>query len=121
MTREPINIASKYAEFSEHWAPRIIAQMNDYHVKLAKIQGDFVWHSHKETDEVFLIIAGQMTLEFRDGKVDLGQGEMYVVPKGIAHKPSAREECQIMLIEPAGTANTGDEGGERTAADNVWI
>ena len=121
MTHSPINFQSKLAKFSTHWSPKIIARMNDYHFKLVKIQGDFVWHSHVETDEVFIVLDGEMTIEFRDGKVDLHANEMFVVPKGIEHKPYADHECKILLIEPAGTLNTGDAGGERTAESNAWI
>ena len=116
-----INLADKFSLFSEQWSPKIIAEMNDYHFKLAKIQGDFVWHTHHDTDEVFLVIDGRMDIEFQDGSVALQAGELLVVPKGVAHKPFAQEECLIMLVEPAGTVNTGDAGGERTAQDDVWI
>lgn len=116
-----INLQEKLAGFSDHWSPRIIAQMNDYHFKLSKFQGEFVWHAHDDTDEVFIVLDGEMSIEFRDGKVDLKAGEMIVVPKKVEHKPFAEDECKIMLVEPAGTINTGDAGGERTAEDNVWI
>ena len=116
-----INFNEKLAKFSEHWSPKVIAQMNDYQFKLVKIQGEFVWHSHDETDEVFIVLDGEMTIELRDGRVDLKAGEMFVVPKGVEHKPIANGECQLMLVEPAGTINTGAAGGEMTAPDNVWI
>jgi mannose-6-phosphate isomerase-like protein (cupin superfamily) len=116
-----INFNEKLARFSDHWSPRIIARMNDYHFKLVKVEGEFVWHSHAETDEVFIVLEGEMAIEFRDGRVDLKAGEMFVVPKGVEHKPFAERECRIMLVEPAGTINTGDAGGALTAADNVWI
>jgi mannose-6-phosphate isomerase-like protein (cupin superfamily) len=118
---KPINLAEKSAKFTDHWAPKIIAQMNDYHFKLVKFQGEFVWHSHDDTDEVFIILDGEMFIAFRDGVVSLKAGEMIVVPKGIEHKPSAEKECRAMLVEPAGTINTGGAGGELTADDNVWI
>jgi len=121
MEYEAINFREKLARFYDHFAPRIIAGMNDYHFKLVKALGEFVWHSHAETDEVFIIIDGELTIEFRDGSVELKAGEMFVVPKGVEHKPTARSECHLMLIEPAGTVNTGDAGGELTAADNVWV
>lgn len=117
----PINVAQKFTQFSEHWSPKIVAQMNDYHFKLVKLQGEFVWHSHTDTDEVFIVVQGELTLHFRDGAVRLGAGEMFVVPKGVEHMPVAEHECQVMLVEPAGTVNTGDAGGERTAIDGVWI
>src|SRR3954464_15972139 len=106
-----INFQEKFTRFSDHFAPKIIARMNDYHFKLVKSQGEFVWHSHAETDEVFIILAREMTIELRDGKVDLKAGEMFVIPKGVEHRPVARAECQLMLIEPAGTVNTGDTLG----------
>ena len=121
MTYSAINLTKKLDKFSEHWSPKIIAQMNDYHFKLVKFQGDFVWHSHADTDEAFIVIEGQMSIDFRDGRVDLKAGEMFVVPKGVEHKPFAERECKIMLIEPAGTINTGDSAGEMTEKDNVWI
>ncbi len=121
MEYTPINLNEKLSKFSDHWSPKIIAQMNDYHFKVVKFSGDFVWHRHDETDEVFIILDGKMSIQFRDGKVDLSVGELFVVPKGLEHKPSADKECQIMLVEPAGTINTGDTGGDLTAADNVWI
>ena len=121
MEYKPINLKEKLAKFSDHWSPKIVAQMNDYHLKLVKFQGDFVWHSHHDTDEVFITLDGEMSIEFRDGKVDLKVGEMFVVPKGVEHKPYAEKECKIMLVEPAGTVNTGDAGGDLAAEDNVWI
>ena len=121
MKTKAINFTDKFAKFSDLWSPKIIAQMNDYHFKLAKIKGDFIWHSHQDTDEVFIVIAGSLTIYLRGGEVLLKEGEMYVVPKGVEHKPSAQQECQIMLIEPAGTINTGEAGGEMTAEEKVWI
>ncbi|MGD2246548.1 MAG: cupin domain-containing protein [Candidatus Aminicenantes bacterium] len=121
MKYEAINFTAKFARFSEHFSPKIIAQMNDTHFKLSKFQGSFIWHTHTDTDEVFIVLNGEMRIDFRDGKVDLKTGEMFVVPKGVEHKPFAEKECQIMLVEPAGTVNTGDEGGDLTAEDDVWI
>lgn len=118
---EPVNLNLKLSMFSDHWAPRIIAQFNAYHIKLVKLQGEFVWHSHPETDEVFLVLAGQLTIHFRDGEVVLDPNELYVVPRGVEHMPSASTECHVLLIEPAGTINTGNTGGERTAANDAWI
>lgn len=117
----PINIEEKFSKFSEHWSPKIIARMNDMHFKLVKFQGDFVWHRHSETDEVFIVIDGAMTIEFRDGRVELKAGEMFVVPRGAEHRPSSEEECKVMTVEPAGTMNTGDAGSDLTAEDGVWI
>jgi mannose-6-phosphate isomerase-like protein (cupin superfamily) len=121
MVYQSINIQEKLSKFFEHWSPKIIAQMNDYHLKLAKVQGEFNWHDHPETDEVFLVIQGQLNILFRDGQVTLNEGELYVVPKGVEHKPVADEECQILLIEPAGTINTGNIVDEKTAAADIWI
>ena len=115
MSRTAINLAEKFAKFSEHWSPKIIARMNDYEFKLVKLQGEFVWHSHAHTDEVFIVLDGEMTLHFRDGDVRLRSGEMFVVLKGVEHKPSAAAECRVMLVETAGTVNTGDVVDDRTA------
>src|SRR5262245_14442614 len=117
----PINVHEKLARISEHWSPRIIARMNDYHFKLVKIQGEFVWHSHADTDEVFIVLEGEMTIGFRDGEVRLRAGEMFLVPKGVEHRPVAEGECRMMLVEPAGTINTGDVTDARTAPDGVWV
>lgn len=121
MDYQPINLKEKFSLFSEHWQPKNIAQMNDYHFKIAKVQGEFVWHDHPETDEVFLILKGQLEIQLRDGRVKLNEGELFVVPKGVEHKPVAQEECHILLIEPATTQNTGNIVNERTAANDVWI
>lgn len=121
MNHEAINFADKLSRFSEQWSPKIVARMNDYHFKLVKIEGEFVWHSHAETDEVFLVIEGEMAIELRDGRVMLRAGEMYVVPRGVEHRPVAERECCLLLVEPAGTRNTGDAGGEMTAEDGVWV
>ena len=116
-----INLREKLAGFSEHWSPRVIAEMNDYQFKLVKVKGEFVWHAHADTDEVFFVVDGEMTLEFRDTSVALAAGEMYVVPKGVEHRPVATQECCIMLIEPRGVINTGQAGGAYTAPNDVWI
>jgi mannose-6-phosphate isomerase-like protein (cupin superfamily) len=121
MNYSAVNFNEKFAKFSEQWSPKIIAKMNDYHFKLVRLQGTFVWHNHTETDEVFVVLDGEMTIEFRDGNVDLKSGEMFVVPRGVEHKPFSAKECRIMLVERAGTINTGDAGGELTAEDNIWI
>lgn len=121
MKFQPINFEEKLLKFSEHWSPKIIAQLNDYHLKLAKVQGEFVWHDHPETDEVFIVVKGQLKILFRDGDVLLNEGEMFVVPKGMEHKPVAENECHILLIEPAGTVNTGDVKDGLTAPNNIWI
>ncbi len=121
MNRPVINLEEKFAKFSEHWSPRVVEGMNDYHFKLVKLQGEFVWHSHADTDETFLVISGEMGIEFRDRTVILRAGEMLVVPKKVEHKPYAAKECRVLVIEPAGTVNTGDAGGEFTVDDEVWI
>lgn len=95
--------------------------MNDYQFKLVKIQGDFVWHKHQHTDEVFIVLEGNLIIEFREGKVTLNSGEMYVIPQNIEHKPYAEEECKIMLVEPKGIVNTGQERTEQAAENDVWI
>jgi len=121
MNYTAINFNEKYAKFDEQWSPRVIAEMNDYQFKLARVEGEFIWHSHPETDEVFIVIDGTLDIEFRDGRVRIGAGEMFVVPKGVEHKPVAEEECRIMLVEPCGTVNTGVLRNERTAENDVWV
>ena len=121
MDQRVINLEEKLAKITEQWSPKIVAQMNDYHFKLVKLQGDFVWHSHPETDEVFIVLEGQLRIDFREGPATLRNGEMIVVPQGLEHKPYAEKECHLMLVEPAGTPNTGDAGGERTVANPEWI
>lgn len=120
-TTQAINFAAKLALFDDRWQPRVIAQMNDYQFKLVKIEGDFVWHSHADTDETFIVLSGRLRIDFRDGAVDLGPGEMYVVPRGVEHKPFAEGEVRMLLVEPCGVRNTGDQGGERTAVNDLWI
>ena len=121
MKYQVVNFKDKLSKFSEHWSPKIIAQMNDYHFKVAKVHGEFVWHDHPDTDEVFLVIKGKLEILFRDGKVTLNEGELYVVPQGVEHKPVAQEDCHILLIEPAGTINTGKVVDEKTAPNTSWI
>ncbi|EJL96411.1 mannose-6-phosphate isomerase-like protein (cupin superfamily) [Pseudomonas sp. ADAK2 TE3594] len=116
-----INFAEKLALFSEQWAPKVIAEMNDYQFKVVKIEGDFVWHSHADTDETFIVLEGELRIDLREGAVVVRQGEMYVVPKGVEHKPYAEREVRMLLIEPRGVLNTGDQDGERTAINDVWI
>lgn len=117
----PINFAEKMALFSEQWMPKVVAEMNDYQFKLVKIQGEFVWHSHADTDETFIVIEGHLRIELREGHIDLGPGEMAVVPKGVEHRPCAPKEVKMLLIEPRGVRNTGDQGGDRSAPNDVWI
>ena len=121
MLSKKINFKEKYSKFSKHWSPQIVAEMNDYQFKLAKIKGEFIWHDHKHTDETFIVIEGEMTIKLRDCEVNLTQGEMYIVPKGVEHKPCAEQECKILVIEPRGVINTGDEGGELTIHEDMWV
>lgn len=121
MAYEAINFKEKLSLFNEQWAPKVIAEMNDYQFKIAKLEGDFIWHDHPETDETFIVLEGALRIDFRDGAVHVSEGEMFVVPKGVEHKPYAAEEVKIMLIEPRGVLNTGHEGGDITAQNDVWI
>ena len=116
-----INLQSKFELFSEHWSPKVIAEMNDYQFKLVKIKGNFTWHEHMETDEVFIVIEGSMGIQFKDRKVQLNDGEMIVIEKGVKHKPFASEECKVLVVEPRGIVNTGNAGGSLTAKNDVWI
>ncbi|SDZ65348.1 cupin domain-containing protein [Pseudomonas sp. NFIX28] len=118
---QSLNFAYKLSLFDDHWQARVIAEMNDYQFKLVKLQGDFIWHDHPDTDETFIVLEGQLRIDFTDGQVTINQGEMFVVPKGMKHKPYAEQEVKLLLIEPKGVRNTGEEGGERTAANDVWI
>lgn len=121
LSYQAINLAQKFSLFHEPWQPKVIAEMNDYQFKIVRLQGDFVWHDHKDTDEAFLVLQGNLRIDFRDGSVTLGPGEMYVVPRGVEHKPFAENEVRLMLIEPRGVVNTGGQGGERMAPNDVWI
>jgi mannose-6-phosphate isomerase-like protein (cupin superfamily) len=116
-----INFADKYAKLTEPWQPRVVAELNDYQFKVVRIEGDFVWHSHPDTDEAFLVMEGELRIDFRDGAVTVRPGEMYVVPRGVEHKPFAVHEVKMMLIEPRGVINTGDAGGDRTAENDLWV
>ena len=117
----PINFRDKLGLIDEQWQPRVVAEMNDYQFKLVKLEGDFIWHDHRDTDETFIVLEGELRIDFRDGAVTLNAGEMFVVPKGVEHKPFAAREVRLLLIEPRGVLNTGHEGGERTAENDVWI
>ena len=121
MKYSAINIKDKLAKFHELWSPKVIAEMNDYQFKLAKGEGEFVWHSHEDTDEVFIVIEGQLEIMFRDGSVVLNPGELYVIPKGVEHKPHAKGLVQVMLVEPRGVVNTGNTGGKLTASNDIWV
>lgn len=120
-TYEAITFADKIGKLTDHWQPRVIAEMNDYQFKIVRIQGDFVWHDHPETDETFIVLKGRLRIDFRDGAVTVEPGQMFVVPKGVEHKPYAAEEVHMLLIEPRGTLNTGHAGGERTAENDRWV
>jgi len=112
-----ISLSEKFGTFSEHWRPKIIGELNGQQVKLAKFTGAFVWHSHEREDELFFVIRGAFTMEFHDRVVELREGDMIIVPRGVEHRPVAAEEVWVMLFEPAGTLNTGTAGGERTVAE----
>ncbi len=118
---EKVSINKKFMNLKEHWSPKVIAELNDYQFKIAKIKGEFIWHHHDETDEVFIVIDGNMKIELRDGVVELNKGDLYVVPKGVEHKPTASEECKIMLVEPRGVVNTGNRNSSLTKENDVWI
>ena len=118
MNYYPTNINDKFKLFSQQWQPKVIATMNDYEFKIAKIEGEFIWHSHKETDETFIVIKGEIEIKFRDGSVKVKEGEIFVVPAGVEHKPISKKESQIMLIEPKGVVNTGDEVPSTLTAKN---
>ena len=120
-TYSAINFAEKLTKFSDQWQPRVIAELNDYQFKIVRIEGDFIWHDHPATDEAFIVLEGMLRIDLPDGAVSIGPGEMYVVPKGLKHKPYAASEVKMLLIEPRGTLNTGEEGGERTAKSDLWI
>jgi len=115
MEYRAISFAQKFELFSEQWQPKVIAELNDYQFKVVKLEGDFIWHSHNDTDEAFVVIDGDLRIDFRDGLVHVRAGEMFVVPKGIEHKPYAENEVKVLLIEPRGVPNTGGTGGDRTA------
>jgi mannose-6-phosphate isomerase-like protein (cupin superfamily) len=121
MAYKSINFRQKLGLFDKQWTPKVIAEMNDYQFKIVKLQGDFVWHDHRDTDETFIVLEGDLRIDFRDGAVHISTGEMFVVPKGVEHKPYAENEVKLLLIEPRGVLNTGHEGGERTAENDVWI
>ena len=111
---EKINVREKLAQFDEHWSPRVIGELNGQHVRVAKIQGEFDWHHHENEDELFYVVHGRMVMRLRDGDVELAEGDMFIVPRGVEHQPYAEEEAHIMLFEPAETLNTGNVESERT-------
>jgi mannose-6-phosphate isomerase-like protein (cupin superfamily) len=115
MVNEPVDLAERLSQFSEHWSPKVVARLNDYEVKVVKVEGEFVWHTHEDTDELFLVIDGELTIQLREGDVVLRPGQLYVVPRGVEHRPSADGEVHAVLVEPTGVVNTGDAGGPMTA------
>ncbi len=116
-----INLSKKFGKISDHWAPKVIAEMNGYQFKLVKVEGEFVWHSHEDTDETFIVLDGELTIDFRDKSISLKKGEVVVVPRGVEHRPSAKKECQIMIVELKNVVNTGVSSGRFTAENDVWI
>lgn len=118
---EKLSLAAKLAGFSEHWSPRVVAEMNDVQFKLVKLQGEFVWHAHEHTDEVFLVVEGEMQVGYRDRDVTLRKGEMIVIPRGVEHITRAADECHALIIEPRGVVNTGGADSDLTAANDVWV
>ncbi len=118
---EKVNLAEKFGLFDAYWSPKIVGALNGQHVKLAKIKGAFVWHHHEAEDELFLVIKGRLVIQLRDRDVALGEGEFFIVPRGVEHRPVADEEVHLLLFEPASTRNTGNVEDERTAATLDWI
>ena len=122
MEPSKINFMEKFSKLpDEDYSVRIIAMMNDYEFKIVKFRGDFIWHSHADTDETFIILDGKMQMNFRDTVIEINPGEMIVIPKGVEHKPTSRQECHILLVEPRGVINTGDVNDEKTADNDVWM
>ena len=121
MSENKINFIKKFSKIKQHWSPRVIAEMNDYQFKIAKIKGEFIWHHHAETDETFIVIEGNMLIKLRDQVIKLDEGEMFIVRKGIEHKPCAEKECKILVIEPKGVINTGNSGGKLTMHKDIWV
>ena len=119
--RQPVRLRDKQALLKKPWTPGIVAAMNDLHFKLAKLDGEFVWHSHDDTDETFLCLEGEVEIQLRDGAVTLREGDLFVVPRGVEHRPVAHSPCVVLLIEPAGVVNTGDAESELTAPNDVWL
>jgi len=121
LTKSKINLKSKLELIKDYWSPKVVAELNDYQFKLAKIKDEFIWHQHNATDEAFMVIEGNIEIELEDSTVELSEGEMFIVPKGVKHKPIARGEAHIMLIEPRDVKNTGDIENELTAKNDIWI
>lgn len=121
MAHLPVDIGEVLSRFAEHWSPKTVARLNDYEIKVVKLQGEFVWHTHHDTDELFLVIYGRLTIKMRDGDVELGPGQLFVVPRGTEHCPVTVGEVHAVFIEPASVVNTGDAGGPLTAAPDDWV
>lgn len=122
MNYKSINFKNKFSLFQDKWKPKVIAELNDYQFKIAKLEGDFIWHAHPDTDEAFIVISGELRIDFRDGAVTISEGELFVVPKGMEHKPYAKNEVHLMMIEPVGVKNTGNQiESENTAENYIWI
>ena len=122
MNLKSINLKDKLALFNDQWSPKVVAEINDYQFRVVKIEGDFIWHTHQDTDEAFIVLKGELRIDFREGSVNISEGELYVVPKGLEHKPYAESEVELLLIVPRGVLNTGDgEVNERTAESDMWI
>ena len=121
MQQSSINLSQKLSLFAELWSPKVVAELNDYQVKLAKLQGEFVWHQHDDTDELFVCLKGSLNLELRDSTVVLNEGELFVVPRGVEHRPVADQECHVLVIEPRGVVNTGEADSDLTAPNDQWI
>ncbi len=119
--KQAINLEDKFRLLTEHWQPRVIAELNDYQFKIVRLKGEFVWHDHADTDEAFFVLEGTLRIDLPEGSVDIGPGELYIVPRGVRHRPYAAEEVKVMIVEPGGVVNTGDEGGEMTAEADVWL
>ncbi|MFR0675308.1 cupin domain-containing protein [Enterobacterales bacterium AW_CKDN230030176-1A_HGKHYDSX7] len=120
-TSHPVNLAQKASSIDSLWSPRVVAEMNDYQFKVVRIEGEFIWHSHPETDEAFLVLEGLLRIDLPEGGVHVKPGELYVVPRGVMHRTAAQTQTTLMMIEPRGVLNTGHEGGARTAENDVWI
>lgn len=118
---ESVDIEERLSRISETWHPHIVGELNGQHVKLARLQGEFVWHRHQDEDELFLVLAGTLRMELRDGVVELGPGQFLIVPRGVEHRPVAPQEVQVLLFEPVGTLNTGDAADPRTVEDPEWL
>ncbi len=116
-----VNLVQKFSLFSEHWSPKVVGEIGDYYLKLAKLKGEFLWHKHDTEDEMFFVVVGKLVIKLRDGDVELLPGEFLIIPHGVEHMPVADEEAHVMLFEPKTTVNTGDAGGERTKTEVEWV